>query len=211
MKVARVIALALVVPAPGLVGAEAAPRSPTEKPKAVAPALDFTVKDIDGKDVHLGTYQGKVLLVVNVASQCGLTERQYPRLQALYEKYRKRGLEILAFPANNFGNQEPGSDGEIKAFCAKRKVSFKLFSKISVKGDDIHPFYKHLTSKETAGKFAGEIRWNFQKFLLDRDGRIAARFEPAADPLSKEVTDAIEKALGRAPDLAEGEKRAEES
>lgn len=201
MKRGTLASCACIVSALAAAGAEA--------PKKVATALDFTVKDIDGKDVHLGTYQGKVLLVVNVASQCGLTDRQYARLEPLYEKYRKRGFEILAFPANDFGNQEPGSDGEIKAFCAKKGVTFPLFSKISVKGDDIHPFYKHLTSKETAGKFAGEIRWNFQKFLIDREGRIAARFEPAADPLSKEVTDAIEKALGRAHEPAEKEKREE--
>lgn len=194
MKLCAFIASALALSAP-VAGAETK--------KKVPPALDFTVKDINGKDVHLGTYHGKVLLIVNVASRCGLTDRQYARLQSLYEKYQKRGFEILAFPANDFGNQEPGPEAEIKAFCEKKGVTFPVFSKISVKGEKIHPLYKYLTSKETAGKFAGEIRWNFDKFLIGRDGTIAARFEPAADPLSKEATEAIEKELERAAEPAE--------
>lgn len=161
----------------------------------VAPALSFTMKDIDGKEVALSTYQGKVLFVVNVASKCGLTKAQYAGLEPLYKKYRAKGFEILAFPANNFLGQEPGTDGEIKAFCASKGVSFRLFSKISVKGSDIHPFYKHLTSPETGGKFAGDITWNFEKFLLDSEGKVVARFAPRVDPLSKEVTSAVEKAL----------------
>jgi glutathione peroxidase len=163
--------------------------------KAATSVLQFKVKDIDGKDVDLKSYQGKTLLVVNVASQCGLTEKQYANLTGLHEKYREKGLEILAFPANNFGKQEPGSDKEIKEFCSKKKVDFKLFSKISVKGEDIHPLYKFLTAKESNPKFAGDIRWNFDKFLVSPKGEVIARFEPKADPLGKEVTEAVEKAL----------------
>jgi glutathione peroxidase len=169
--------------------------APNAGKKSISPALDFKVKDIDGKEFYLGSLQGKVLMVVNVASKCGLTEKQYAGLESLYEKYKARGFEILAFPANNFGSQEPGKEPEIKAFCAGKGVSFKLFGKISVKGDDMHPLYKYLTSKETNGKLAGAIQWNFQKFLIGRDGKVITRFEPREDPLSKAVTVAVEKAL----------------
>jgi glutathione peroxidase len=158
-------------------------------------ALDFKVKDIDGKDVDLAAFKGKALLVVNVASKCGLTEKQYGSLTKLHEKYKDLGFEILAFPANNFGKQEPGTDPEIKEFCSAKHVEFKLFSKISVKGDDIHPLYKFLTGKDTNPKFAGEVRWNFDKFLVGPKGEVLARFEPKTDPLGKEVTEAIDKAL----------------
>lgn len=164
-----------------------------------APALQFKVKDIDGKEVDLRTYLGKVLLIVNVASQCGLTQKQYASLEPLYQKYKDRGFEILAFPANNFLEQEPGTDAQIKAFCESKGVTFKVFSKISVKGKDIHPLYKFLTSEETAGKLAGDVQWNFQKFLIDARGELAGRFAPRVDPLSKEVTSAVEKELERVP------------
>jgi len=166
--------------------------------KSTPPTLNFKLKDIDGKEVNLASYQGKVLLFVNVASQCGLTQKQYAGLEPLYKKYKDQGFEVLAFPANNFGKQEPGTDPEIKAFCGNKGVSFKLFSKISVKGDDIHPLYKFLTSKETNAKFAGDIKWNFQKFLVDRAGNVVARFDPAVDPLSKEVIDQVESVLKEA-------------
>ena len=158
--------------------------------------LDFTMKDIDGRDVHLATYKGMVILIVNVASKCGHTP-QYKGLEALYMKYKDRGFTILGFPANNFLAQEPGSDAEIKEFCTTTYgVNFEMFSKISVRGKDIHPLYRFLTSKETDPEFAGPITWNFQKFLLDRNGSIIGRFDPATEPLSAEVTAAIEKALG---------------
>lgn len=163
--------------------------------KAPSSPLAFKMKDIDGKEVDLSAYKGKVLLFVNVASQCGLTEKQYSGLTTLHSKYKEKGFEILAFPANNFGKQEPGTDKDIKEFCSKKDVAFKLFSKISVKGDDIHPLYKYLTSKETDPKFAGEIRWNFDKFLVDSKGHVIQRFEPKTEPVSKEVTEAVEKAL----------------
>lgn len=161
--------------------------------------LDFTVKDIDGKDVDLAkTYKGKVVLMVNVASKCGLTP-QYEELEKLYAGYKARGLVILGFPANEFGAQEPGTNSEIKEFCtSKYKVTFPMFSKIVVKGEGLHPLYKFLTEKETDPAYAGEIKWNFTKFLVGRDGKLAARFEPKTTPSSKEVVAAIEAALGPA-------------
>jgi len=156
---------------------------------------DFTLKDIDHKEVNLGQYRGKVVMVVNVASRCGFTP-QYEGLQKTYLKYKDRGFVILGFPANNFMSQEPGTDEEIKTFCStKYSVTFPIFSKISVKGEDMHPLYKFLTSKETNPEFGGDIKWNFNKFLVDRNGKVIARFEPAVKPESDPVVQAIEKAL----------------
>ena len=156
---------------------------------------DFTMKNIDGKQVKLDAYKGKVLLVVNVASKCGMTP-QYEGLQKVYQKYQGQGFVILGFPANNFMGQEPGTDEEIKTFCSsKYNVSFPMFSKISVKGDDIHPLYAFLTSKETNPEFAGDIPWNFSKFLVDRNGKIIARFGPRDTPESEKMIQAIEAAL----------------
>jgi glutathione peroxidase len=156
---------------------------------------DFTLKNIDGKDTSLAEYHGKVLLVVNVASRCGYTP-QYEGLEKIYLKYKDRGLVILGFPANNFMSQEPGTNEEIKTFCSlKYNVTFPMFAKISVKGDDMHPLYKYLTDKQTDPQFGGDVKWNFNKFLVGRDGRIIGRFEPAVKPESPEVTQAIEKAL----------------
>ncbi|MBS1796661.1 MAG: glutathione peroxidase [Acidobacteria bacterium] len=157
--------------------------------------LDFTMKDIDGKDVALKQYQGSVLLVVNTASKCGYTP-QYEGLEAIYKKYKEKGFYVLGFPANNFGAQEPGTESEIKEFCTtKYKVTFPMFAKISVKGDDQDPLYKFLTSKETNPEFGGDITWNFNKFLIDRNGRVVARFSSADTPESETVTGAIEKYL----------------
>jgi glutathione peroxidase len=157
--------------------------------------LDFTMKNIDGKDTKLSDYRGKVLLLVNVASKCGYTP-QYEGLQAVYAKYRDQGLVVLGFPANNFGGQEPGTNEEIKQFCTmKYNVSFPMFAKISVKGADIHPLYKFLTSKETNPEFGGDITWNFNKFLVDRTGKIVARFETGEKPDGEKVTQAVETAL----------------
>jgi len=167
---------------------------------AASGPLDFTMKDIDGKEVDLAkTCKGKVVLIVNVASKCGLTP-QYEELQKLYDTYNKRGLVILGFPANEFNAQEPGTNKEIKEFCtSKYKVTFPMFEKIVVKGEGIHPLYKFLTEKESDPAFPGEIKWNFTKFLVDRDGKLAARFEPKTTPSDKEVIAAVEKALGPAP------------
>ena len=157
--------------------------------------LDFSMKDINGVETPIRKFEGKVLLVVNVASKCGFTP-QYKNLQTLYERFKDKGLEILAFPANNFLWQEPGSDKEISEFCsANYGVTFPLFAKISVKGKDIHPMYAFLTAPATNPKFPGKIGWNFAKFLVDRAGEVIARFEPKVDPLDQQVTSAIEAAL----------------
>jgi glutathione peroxidase len=153
------------------------------------------MKDIDGKQINLADFKGKVVLVVNVASRCGFTP-QYEGLQKLYLKYRDQGFVILGFPANNFGFQEPGTNAEIKSFCsAKYNVTFPIFSKISVKGDDIDPLYRFLTEKDSNPQFGGDIKWNFNKFLTDRKGNIIARFEPQVKPESDQMVQAIEKAL----------------
>ena len=156
---------------------------------------DFVMKDIGGVDVPLRNFRGKVLLVVNVASKCGFTP-QYAGLQSLYERYRERGFEILGFPANDFLWQEPGSDQEIKQFCSMTyNVSFPLFSKIAVKGKNIHPLYRYLTDKETNPSFSGKITWNFNKFLVDRNGRIVNRFDSKVEPLDERVLSAVEGAV----------------
>ena len=157
--------------------------------------LRFTVADIDGQTVDLARYRGMVVLIVNTASKCGLTP-QYEALQAIHEKYSDQGFTVLAFPANNFNNQEPGTNEEIKSFCkVNYSVSFPLFSKISVKGDDIHPLYQYLTSGETNPGFDSEIPWNFTKFLVNRQGKVVARFQPRTKPESGEIIEAVEKAL----------------
>jgi len=159
--------------------------------------LDFAVKDIDGTEVKLETYAGKVMLIVNVASKCGFTP-QYEGLQALFEKYQQEGFVVLGFPANNFLGQEPGTNQEIKQFCSLTYgVSFPMFSKISVKGDDIAPLYAYLTDESTNPAFAGDISWNFNKFLIGRDGTILNRFGSKDSPESEKVVKAIEEALGR--------------
>jgi glutathione peroxidase len=163
--------------------------------KNVSPVLNFKMKNIDGKDVFLGEYQGKVLLIVNVASECGFTP-QYEELEKLHQKYQKQGLKVLAFPANDFGSQEPGTNEQIKEFCqSKYDVTFDLFAKTSVKGNDQCDLYKLLTDKEKNGQFGGEIRWNFQKFLVDRNGKVVERFEPKDDPMGDKIVKAVEKAL----------------
>lgn len=165
--------------------------------KAVS-ALDFKVKDIAGQDVDLAKYKGSVVLIVNVASKCGHTP-QYAQLEALYEKYKDKGLAILAFPANDFWKQEPGSNEEIKAFCTRKYgVTFDLFSKVSVVGEEKAPVYQFLTSTEKNGEFGGEIQWNFTKFLLNRQGKVVGRFEPKTKPEAGEVVKAIESALAEA-------------
>ncbi len=151
---------------------------------------EFTMNSIDGQPLPLSSFKGKVLLIVNVASFCGFTP-QYEQLEAEYEKYKDQGFVIAGFPANNFGAQEPGTNEEIKTFCSRKyNVKFPIYSKISVKGPDKAPLYQYLT--ETAG---GEIKWNFTKFLIDRNGKIIARFESPVKPDSPEVISAIEKAL----------------
>ena len=156
---------------------------------------DFQMRDIDGKNVKLKRYKGSVLLVVNTASKCGYTP-QYESLQATYDRYKDRNFYVLGFPANNFGGQEPGTEKEIKEFCtSKYKVTFPMFAKISVKGPDQDPLYAYLTSKETNPEFGGDITWNFNKFLISRDGKILNRFSSKDTPESEKVTKTIEEAL----------------
>jgi glutathione peroxidase len=163
---------------------------------AASNIYDFTLPSIDGKPMPLADFKGKVVLVVNVASRCGFTP-QYSALEALYEKYKEQGFVIVGFPANNFGAQEPGTNEEIKTFCSRKyNVTFPLYSKVSVKGDDQTPLYQYLT-KQTGPSIAGEIKWNFTKFLVDRNGNVVQRFESAVTPDSKEVVSAVEKQLSQ--------------
>jgi glutathione peroxidase len=167
---------------------------PNSAPKAKT-VLDFTVKNIDGKDVKLKTYKGNVLLIVNTASKCGYTP-QYEGLQTIYDEYKSQGFAVLGFPANNFGGQEPGTESEIKEFCeSKYKVKFPMFAKVSVKGEDQDELFRFLTSKETNPNFAGDITWNFNKFLVNRKGEVVARFSSKDTPQSDAVKQAIEKYL----------------
>lgn len=167
----------------------------TKGDKKVAPVLNFKMKGIDGKEVDLSQFQGKVVLIVNVASKCGNTP-QYKALQELYEKYGKDGFVVLGVPANEFGKQEPGSNDEIAQFCtSKYHVTFPMLAKVVVKGEGICPLYKYLTEKATDPKFGGEIPWNFEKFLIGRNGEIVHRFQHRVKPDSEEVVKAIEAEL----------------
>ena len=191
LKLLFYVGLALLSLAALPLTARAAPAAPKSG------VLSYTVPDIASKPVPLSRYAGKVLLIVNTASLCGNTP-QYKSLEALYEKYKSRGLRILAFPANDFGQQEPGSNAEIHQFCTSTyKVSFDLFSKLSVKAPDQAPLYTFLTSKETDPKFGGDIEWNFAKFLVDRQGNIVARFPAGHDPLSPDVIALVETELNK--------------
>lgn len=153
----------------------------------------LSVKDIDGKIVNLSDYQGKVLLIVNVASYCGYT-KQYSGLEEIYKKYKDKGFEILAFPCNQFGQQEPGTNEEIKSFCSSNfDVTFKLFDKVDVNGKDQSPLYSILTNNETTGK--ADIKWNFEKFLIDKNGNVVSRYASKVEPNSDELIAAIEQEL----------------
>jgi glutathione peroxidase len=163
--------------------------------KKVPAALNFKMKTIDGKEVDLSKYQGKVVMFVNVATYCGNTP-QYKQLQELHDKYSKDGLVIVGVPANEFGAQEPGSDAEIAKFCeSKYNVKFPMMSKVIVKGNGICPLYKFLTSKETDPKFAGDVTWNFEKFVVGRNGEVVARFKPKVNPDAEEVVKVLEEEL----------------
>jgi glutathione peroxidase len=164
-------------------------------PKTAKSPLDFKMKSLAGKDVDLEEYRGKVVLIVNVASKCGLTP-QYEQLQALHEKYEDQGLAILAFPCNQFGQQEPGTPEEIRTFCRENYgVSFDMFSKIKVNGEDACDLYKYLTSLDATPKGKGKISWNFEKFLIGRDGQVVARFAPPTKPDDAKVVAMIEAEL----------------
>ena len=157
---------------------------------------DFEVSTIDGGEQSLAEFQGKVCLVVNVASKCGLTP-QYEGLQRLYDTYQDRGLEVLGFPCNQFMQQEPGTEAEIKEFCSTNfGVSFPMFSKIEVNGEGAHPLYAWLTAQDTKPEGPGEVKWNFGKFLVGKDGQVLARFEPGTEPQAADLKEALEAALG---------------
>ncbi len=191
------LTLTIAVIAIGLVAVLVSARTFNSTPSGnnAASVYDFALKDIDGNQVKLEQYRGKAVMIVNVASRCGFTP-QYEGLEAIYRKYKDQGFVVLGFPANNFKGQEPGTDQEIKSFCStKYDVTFPVFSKISVKGDDQHPLYKYLTGKETNPQFPGEITWNFNKFLLDKTGRVVARFDSKERPESEKVMQSIEQAL----------------
>lgn len=182
-----VSALAVCLLAAGVVVAE----NKGEK----TPPLAYTMKSLDGKKVDLSKYKGKVVLIVNTASQCGLTP-QYEDLQALHKKYQDKGLAILGFPCNQFGKQEPGTAAEISEFCTKNYgVEFDMFAKVDVNGETQCDLYKFLTSKETNPQFAGPIKWNFEKFLISKEGKVVQRFEPRVEPSSETVVSAIEAEL----------------
>ena len=157
---------------------------------------DLTANTLDGTPKNLSEYKGKVLVVVNTASECGFTP-QYAGLEQLYENYKDRGVVVLGFPSNDFGGQEPGSATEIATFCRKNYgVSFPMMAKVHAKGPEIAPIYRLLTEKTPDG-IKGEVRWNFTKFLVGKDGTVIARFEPAVEPMSAELTAAVGKALAR--------------
>ena len=157
---------------------------------------DFSATTIDGKEQSLRDYSGKVALVVNVASQCGLTPH-YGGLEELYKQYKDRGLVVLGFPCNQFGGQEPGTEGEIKTFCETRYgVTFPMFAKIDVNGPNRDPLYAFLTGEPTSPDGPGDIRWNFAKFLVDKQGKVVARFAPTTAPVSEEILGVLEQQLG---------------
>lgn len=158
---------------------------------------DFTMNNIDDQPVELSSYKGKVMLIVNTASKCGLTP-QYESLQQIYDQYKDQGLVVLGFPANNFMGQEPGKNSTIKAFCKKKfDITFPMFSKISVKGKNMHPLYQYLTSKKENGKVNAPVTWNFQKFLVDKNGHVIKSFPPGQKVTEEAVIKAIEKQLAK--------------
>lgn len=160
-------------------------------------ALDFKVASIDGQTVDLEKYQGQVVLIVNVASRCGLTP-QYAELQSLYEQHKDQGLVVLGFPCNQFGGQEPGTEAEIQQFCSTNyNVSFPLFSKLDVNGPAAAPLYQYLTAQDVEPAGSGKISWNFEKFLIGRDGKVVQRFSPRTKPSDPKVVEAIKTQLAK--------------
>jgi len=195
LKIGLAVILVLIIGAIGAAYALGFIFNPSPSLPPQKSMYEFTMKDIDGKDVKLDAYKGKVVMIVNTASKCGLTP-QYEGLQNLYDKYKGQDFVILGFPANNFMGQEPGTEKEIKDFCnLKYNVTFPMFSKISVKGADQHPFYTFLTNEKSNPGFEGDITWNFEKFLADKNGKVIARFSPKTVPDSPEVVAAVESAL----------------
>jgi glutathione peroxidase len=199
-----VSAVALIAVAGVVAQQEGTKDAPKEAPAAETAKVDpyvlgHVVKDIDGKTVDLSAYKGQVVVIVNVASKCGFT-KQYTGLEALYQAKKAQGLVILGFPANNFGGQEPGTNAEIKEFCtgaeSKYKVTFPLFEKISVKGEDIHPLYKQLATQPAP--IGGDVGWNFTKYLVDREGKVVAKFDSRTKPDDAAMNKRIDELLGAA-------------
>lgn len=175
----------------------AADISAADKEEKTPAVLDFKMKTLDGKDVKLSDYKGKVILMVNVASRCGRTP-QYAPLQAMYEKHKDDGLVILGFPCNQFGKQEPGSAADIRSFCTDNYgVTFPMFAKIDVNGENAAPLYKFLTSKETNPEYSGKIGWNFEKFLISKEGEVVKRFKSGTSPESKDFIAAVKAELAK--------------
>jgi glutathione peroxidase len=165
--------------------------------KTVPPALSFRTESLAGKEVHLGKYHGRVVMIVNVASQCGLTP-QYEQLQTLHEKYSEKGLSVLGFPCNQFGSQEPGTADEIREFCrANYGVTFDMFSKINVNGEEACDLYRHLAALDTKPKGKGKISWNFEKFIIGRNGEVVARFAPRTKPDDPAIVGLIKEELAK--------------
>ena len=191
MRSSVIIAVALSA---GLLVQSAVGQEKGDQVVQTSPLYSFTVESIDGSPVPLSTYKGEVLLIVNVASFCGYTP-QYEDIEAVYEMYKDKGFRVLAFPANNFGNQEPGTNEEIKEFCtSKYDVTFDLFSKISVKGEDQHPLYRYITTESAV---PGEVKWNFQKYLVDRSGNIVAMYPSKVKPTDDEFVSKLEELLAK--------------
>lgn len=181
----------------GLASGAMAQTESKAQPATSGGVLDFKMKDINGADVDLAKYKGKVVLLVNVASRCGYTP-QYEQLEALHEKYGSKGLAIIGVPCNDFGKQEPGTEAEIKDFCSSKfNVKFDMLSKVSVKGEQACPLYKFLTSPETNKDFAGPIKWNFTKFLIDKSGKVVSRYESAVKPDDESVIKKLEEELAK--------------
>ena len=189
-----ILAMALSVQVSTWAAQNETPQKETERDSEMG-IYDFEVESITGEMIKLKEYEGKVILIVNVASRCGFTP-QYTGLQEIYTKYKDKGFVVLGFPANNFLKQEPGTNQEILEFCSmKFHVTFPMFAKISVKGEDIHPLYKYLTSEETDPEFSGDITWNFNKFLINKEGKISARFGSRDKPESEKIIGEIESLL----------------
>lgn len=201
----RRLCLALTLVAGFSMAANANEKGKSDVPKA----LSFTMPDLSGEKTKLSDYHGKVVLIVNVASECGLTDRNYKELQEVYAKYKDKGLVVLGFPCNQFGMQEPGSSKEISEFCSnKYNVSFDLFEKVEVNGKEACDLYKHLTALDLKPKGKGDVTWNFEKFLLDRNGKPVARYSPRTAP--KKLVDDIEKLLAeKGPETKKSEKTEE--
>lgn len=196
IKQAAAALAALLLVAAGIAGLRANATAAAMK-SAVAPVLAFTMPSLAGKNIHLSRYQGKVILMVNTASKCGFTP-QYAGLEALYKRFKSKGFVILGFPSNDFGHQEPGTDKQISIFCTSHYgVTFPMFSKVDVKGPHQCPLYHYLTGHKTDPRFAGVVKWNFEKFLLSRRGKIVARFRSPITPESAILAHAVETQLAQ--------------